>query len=405
MGKVRSYLLVAMFAVLISVSGCGNRTPAASNPEAGGNFVTATHTFATGTTTGRMVASPTPKIFPSPSATPTALPTVAPTATHTPFHVPSPLPTSTATPVIPVLDKKATNTPGVAATPLPTPLAPGKPWPTPDVSRAKAHYWLQRPLWPPARCIASAFYPYGTNGMGAYLVHHGADFQAKYGTPIHATGDGVIVVAGSDREHVYGKFRNFYGNLVVEKLDREYEGRTVFVLFGHLSKVECAPGQRVKAGDVVGMVGSAGIAMGPHLHLEVRVGKNDYSHTRNPEFWLKLLPGRGTLVGRLLTPDGRDWPGAVLTVRKRGGHGKAYQILYTYLDDPQIHPDDQWGENFLWADAPAGSYRLETPWGKVIPFTIEAGGTTFLDLRQEELSTSGKAPVASPNPSSTPGPG
>lgn len=375
--KSIAFLLSSMMIVLL-LGGCGANPPAS-----------ATNTLAPTLT---------------PSATPTAAPTVEPTPSPTPLPTPTPVP-DTPTPTPPPSPTPTPTQPpptlALSATPSasPTPLKPGKPWPTPDVSSASTHYWLQRPLWPPRRCIASAFYPYGTDGMGVYLVHHGADFQARYGTPVHATADGVIVVAGSDKERVYGKFKNFYGNLVVEKLDREYEGKPIFVLFGHLSRIECSPNQRVKAGDVVGRVGAAGIAMGPHLHLEVRIGKNDYRHTRNPEFWLALLPGRGTLVGRLLTPDGRNWPGAVLKVWKKGRPDKVYQILYTYLDDPQIHPDDQWGENFLWADAPAGDYMLETPWGKMVPFTIRAGDTTFLDLRHAARSTSDTVPEAPPTPS------
>ncbi len=180
---------------------------------------------------------------------------------------------------------------------------------------------------------------------------------------------------------MYGLFPNFYGNLVVERLDETYRGQPVFVLFGHLSKVEAKVGQRVSAGDEIGRVGAAGIAMGPHLHLEVRIGRNDYGATRNPEFWLRMLPGRGTLVGRLLTPDGRAWPGATLYVRRADEPKRVFQTLYTYVDDPQVNPDDEWGENFLWADAPAGDYLLETPWGKLVPFSIEPGGTAFLDVR------------------------
>ncbi len=282
-------------------------------------------------------------------------------------------------------------------------LAPGQLWPTPNTAQATTHYWLQRPLRPATSCIAAAFYPYGTNGLGTYLVHHGADFPGEIGRPVYAAGPGTIVVAGDDQHHVYGGFTDFYGNLVVEEMDRRYENQTVYVLYGHLSRVLVSVGQRIDDGeqvgqhvdergqagqfldeeDPVGEVGMAGIAMGPHLHMEVRVGADRYDATRNPEFWLQLLPGRGSLVGRLLTEDGRLWPSSSLRVMQAKKPGKTYQMLYTYVNDPQIHPDDQWGETFLWADAPAGDYLLETPWDEQVPFHINAGGTTFLDLRHQ----------------------
>ncbi|MEI2689297.1 MAG: hypothetical protein V9H69_06110 [Anaerolineae bacterium] len=65
-------------------------------------------------------------------------------------------------------------------------------------------------------------------------------------------------------------------------------------------------------------MGSAGIALGPHVHIEVRVGVNDYDHTRNPEFWLEPLPEpRRASAGRVLTADGRHLPHVSTAVLSR----------------------------------------------------------------------------------------
>lgn len=90
--------------------------------------------------------------------------------------------------------------------------------------------------------------------------HEGMDFSAKTGTPIFATGDGVIERADNTASG--------YGNHIVIRHGFGYE-----TLYGHLSKYKCHAGQRVKRGDIIGYVGSTGRSEGPHLHYEVH--KND----------------------------------------------------------------------------------------------------------------------------------
>jgi murein DD-endopeptidase MepM/ murein hydrolase activator NlpD len=90
----------------------------------------------------------------------------------------------------------------------------------------------------------------------ARKMHEGMDFTAKVGTPIFATGDGVVAKADNT---VSG-----YGNHVVIRHGFGYE-----TLYGHLSKYKCRAGQRVKRGDIIGLIGSTGRSEGPHLHYEV----------------------------------------------------------------------------------------------------------------------------------------
>src|SRR5690606_27957761 len=89
--------------------------------------------------------------------------------------------------------------------------------------------------------------------------HKGVDYAAPTGTPIQATADGVVEQAGSQRG---------YGNTLVLKHHGEYS-----TLYAHLSRF--APGikrgQKVSQGQVIGYVGSTGMATGPHLHYEFRV--------------------------------------------------------------------------------------------------------------------------------------
>jgi len=86
--------------------------------------------------------------------------------------------------------------------------------------------------------------------------HEGMDFSAKTGTPIYATGDGVVDRADNTASG--------YGNHIVIRHGFGYE-----TLYGHLSKYNCRSGQRVKRGDIIGYVGSTGRSEAPHLHYEV----------------------------------------------------------------------------------------------------------------------------------------
>ena len=89
--------------------------------------------------------------------------------------------------------------------------------------------------------------------------HYGMDFTARTGTPIYATGDGVV--------HKADASLSGYGNHI--EINHGFGYKT---LYAHLSKYKCKPGQRVKRGDIIGYVGSTGRSQAPHLHYEVFKG-------------------------------------------------------------------------------------------------------------------------------------
>jgi murein DD-endopeptidase MepM/ murein hydrolase activator NlpD len=90
----------------------------------------------------------------------------------------------------------------------------------------------------------------------ARKMHQGMDFTAPTGTPIFATGDGVVRRADNTASG--------YGNHIVIQHGYGYE-----TLYGHLSKYKVKAGQKVKRGDVIGFIGSTGRSEAPHLHYEV----------------------------------------------------------------------------------------------------------------------------------------
>lgn len=87
-------------------------------------------------------------------------------------------------------------------------------------------------------------------------LHPGIDFAAPRGTPIYATGDGVVEFAGENGDG--------YGKHVI--IDNGYGYET---LYGHMIRAKVRKGQKVKRGEVIGWVGSTGKSTGPHCHYEV----------------------------------------------------------------------------------------------------------------------------------------
>lgn len=112
--------------------------------------------------------------------------------------------------------------------------------------------------WPVSGPVSSDFGGRSSPWGGSWQFHAGLDIKALSGTPVTASGGGVVVHAGRMRG---------YGNMVV--VDHGFELKSVYA---HLSAVYTDLGRRVQAGDVIGAVGQTGRATGPHLHYEVRVG-------------------------------------------------------------------------------------------------------------------------------------
>lgn len=95
--------------------------------------------------------------------------------------------------------------------------------------------------------------------LGYTAMHKGVDFAVPAGTPIIASGDGVVEMARRD---------GGYGNIVVIRHTERYS-----TAYAHMSRFArgIKPGVHVAQGQVIGYVGATGLATGPHLHYEVRV--------------------------------------------------------------------------------------------------------------------------------------
>lgn len=305
----------------------------------------------------RASATPTP-------ARPTAVAVAAATATA--IATTSPAPSATVP---------------TTRTPRPTRTATLTPEARDTLQEPTDHYWLSRPIPTDATNIVSRFYPYGSTARGQYQTHHGVEFVNPTGTSVLAARPGQVVVAGPDDPDVYGLFPDFYGQLVVIKHTQTVHGQPLFTLYGHLGEVRARVGQTVEAGDVVGDVGETGIALGPHLHFEVRVGQNDYASTRNPELWIKPFEGYGTIAGRLYNADtGALVPGALISLFDAQGQWEIDAETYS----EGANPDDEWRENFVIGDRPAGIYTVQYVGADTVvteTVTVLAGQTALVTLK------------------------
>ncbi len=117
--------------------------------------------------------------------------------------------------------------------------------------------------------VSSAFGSRRSYAGGVLSAPHlGVDLAVPAGTPVIAAANGRVVLAEPLKVR---------GNAVV--IDH---GLGVYTAYYHLSEVRVRPGQEVRAGDLVGMVGSTGLATGPHLHWELRV----FGIPANPLDWV-----------------------------------------------------------------------------------------------------------------------
>jgi murein DD-endopeptidase MepM/ murein hydrolase activator NlpD len=100
-------------------------------------------------------------------------------------------------------------------------------------------------------------------------MHTGNDLAGTRGTPILATGDGVVTFAGS---------QSGYGRLIKIRHAMGFE-----TFYAHLSRIRVKLGQRVSRGDRIGDMGNTGRSTGVHLHYEVRINGNPV----NPSKYMK----------------------------------------------------------------------------------------------------------------------
>jgi murein DD-endopeptidase MepM/ murein hydrolase activator NlpD len=137
--------------------------------------------------------------------------------------------------------------------------------------------------------------------LGYVKMHTGVDWATPYGTPIFASGNGVVEIAG---------WEGGYGKYVKLKHNNGYE-----TAYGHMSAFAkgLEPGKRVRQGQVIGFVGSTGQSTGAHVHYEILVNGRFVDPMR-----IKLPRGR-SLDGPLMTGFEKERDRLDAMMSNRGG--------------------------------------------------------------------------------------
>jgi murein DD-endopeptidase MepM/ murein hydrolase activator NlpD len=286
----------------------------------------------------------------------------------------------------------------------PAPVSGWRPpqMPVPLSLRPEDHFWFARPIaadrvnWP------HPFYRYGSTYFGLMSIHAGVDLDSPIGTPVYAAGPGVVVWAGYGLYGTDPPEDDPYGLAVAILHDFGYRGQALYTVYGHMSKIHVWVDQHVETGDLIGEVGETGNVTGPHLHFEVRLGKNDYFTSRNPELWLAPPQGWGVLAGRIMDSGGNPLYGQAIIVSSADGRN----FFANSYGPTSVNSDEYYQENMVIGDLPAGVYTIRTYYAGLYftgSITIRPGLVSYAEFwGLGGFDTSATPPPPQPTPTATP---
>jgi len=189
-------------------------------------------------------------------------------------------------------------------------------------------------------------------------AHAGVDILVRYDT-VYSACDGIIYFVAYNPYDTVGGFEpNGAGNYIFIK--GQWEGKDLYLLYGHLSKPLKNQGDSVKAGEPIAISGNTGYSTGPHLHFEIRLGTprfDAYRTRRNPELWF-VMRGTGAIYGKIpnapnstrvdIKPDPKPRPPYTTF---------SYALTYNF-NDPYIGSDDIYQENYAIGEVKPGTYTI-----------------------------------------------
>jgi murein DD-endopeptidase MepM/ murein hydrolase activator NlpD len=282
----------------------------------------------------------------------------------------------------------------VFPTPGSPPVSAWRPplYPTPWAPTPYDHFYFGRPIGADQVNWPLADYRYG----GVFFkneVHTGVDIPAPRGTPVLAAGSGKINWAGFG---LYSQTENLddpYGLAVSIRHNFGYQGNTLFTVYGHMDKIFVVQGQYVNTGDMIGLVGDTGHVTGVHLHFEVRVGKDNFYGSRNPELWTSPPMGWGILAARVMRTDGGLLDRTTVNIHSLDTN--QYWDVKTY-GIGAVNPDPFYKENMVIGDLPAGRYDVWIKFDDSIynqEIQIQPGLVSFFTFQGEKGFKVGLPPI------------
>jgi hypothetical protein len=243
----------------------------------------------------------------------------------------------------------------------------------------------------------------GTYGQGIFVLRQGAERWER----IRSSSDTAAHAISWDFVHAFGfgpKGQVWYGTVaeagaltVAIRHDRRLTTLRLFSVYYHNSKLLVEPGQRVKQGDVIALVGNTGRATNDHMHLEVHASPYDLPryvvdpavryppYNTNPELWIEPLPGTGIVAGQVWDSAGRPVQQArIYGLVKPEPQETPFSFIETYGSRNHSDPDDL--EHFAISDVPSGEYVLGVEIGGKRVFRrvkVEAGKLTWVEFRPD----------------------
>jgi murein DD-endopeptidase MepM/ murein hydrolase activator NlpD len=277
-----------------------------------------------------------------------------------------------------------------------------------DSGRPPRTAWFQRPINAGNQPYIDQTYRYGSTFGGTFQPHQGVEFNNPDGTPVHAIGNGVVVWAGPAEQgaltvaiRMDSTVTGIVPRSPVDTTPTVRAKLYLFSVYYHNSELKVKVGDRVRAGQVIALVGNTGRATNDHLHVEVHASPVDsvkyivdpnerYPHyTTNTELWIAPLtnnsgvPQSGWVAGQVFDAAGHPVPQAhIFGLSKFEPAETPLVMIETYGPRNHMHPLYQ--EHFAIGDVPPGDYTLgveidgKKVWRKV---TVTKGNLTWVVFR------------------------
>ena len=252
------------------------------------------------------------------------------------------------------------------------------------------HTWFRRPIALTDQPHIDQTYRFGSTMGGNFQPHQGVEFNNADGTPVHAIGAGVVVHSGPAERGALTVAIKHDARLTTH--DARF---FLYSVYYHNSKLLVQVGQRVKAGDVIALVGNTGRATNDHMHLEVHASPFDSTrlivdpevryppYNTNPELWIDPIPGTGMIAGQVWDSAGQPvYQARIYGLVKPEPNETPFSFIETY--GPRNHSDPVYHEHFGISDVPPGEYVLGVAIGGKRVFRrvkVEQGKLTWVEFR------------------------